>query len=58
MDAEKYGYAWGEDTPDFWHGKCTKAIRELALKTYGVLDTLRATGDSLVEYGAIKLAKR
>ena len=46
------------DTPDFWHGKCTKAIRELGLKPHPVLDTLRATGDSLVEFGAIELARK
>jgi nucleoside-diphosphate-sugar epimerase len=46
------------DTPDFWHSKCTKAIRELGLQTHGVLDTLRATGDSLVAFGAIELAKK
>ena len=46
------------DTPDFWHGKCAKAIRELGLKTYPVLDTLRATGDSLVEFGVIEFAKK
>ena len=45
-------------TPDFWHSKCTKAIRELGLKTHPVLDTLRATGDSLIEFGVVELAKR
>ena len=39
-------------TPDFWHGKCTKAIRELGLKTHPVLKTLKDTGDSLIEFGA------
>jgi len=53
------GGAWRTpDTPDFWHAKCTKAIRELGLKTHPVLDTLRATGDSLVELGAIELASK
>ena len=43
-------------TPDFWHGKCSKAIRELGLKTYPALQTLKDTGDSLIEFGAIELA--
>ena len=45
-------------TPDFWHSKCSKAIRELGLKTYPALQTLNDTGDSLVEFGAIELAKK
>ena len=45
-------------TPDFWHGKCSKAIRELGLKTHSPLQTLKDTGDSLVEFGAIELAKK
>ena len=45
-------------TPDFWHGKCSKAIRELGLKTYPALQTLKDTGDSLIEFGAIELAKK
>ena len=45
-------------TPDFWHGKCSKAIRELGLKTYPALQTLKDTGDSLVEFGVIELAKK
>ena len=45
-------------TPDFYHDKCTKAIRELGLKTYPALQTLKDTGDSLVEFGAIELAKK
>ena len=45
-------------TPDFHHGKCTKAIRELGLKTHPVLKTLKDTGDSLIEFGAIGLAKK
>ena len=45
-------------TPDFWHATCAKAIRELGLKTHPVLDTLRATGDSLIEFGAIEPARK
>ena len=45
-------------TRDFYHDKCTKAIRELGLKTYPALQTLKDTGDSLVEFGAIELAKK
>ena len=45
-------------TPDFWHTKCSKAIRELGLKTHPALQTLKDTGDSLIEFGAIELAKK
>ena len=45
-------------TPDFWRSKCTKAIRELGLKTHPALDTLQATGDSLIEFGAIEPARK
>jgi nucleoside-diphosphate-sugar epimerase len=45
-------------TPDYWHAKCSKAIRELGLKTYPPLQTLKDTGDSLIEFGAIELAKK
>ena len=44
-------------TPDFHHAKCTKAIEELGLKTHSVLETLKATGDSLIEFGVIDAAK-
>ena len=45
-------------TPDFWHTKCSKAIRELGLKTHPALQTLKDTGDSLIEFGVIELAKK
>ncbi len=44
--------------PDFWHGKCSKGIRELGLKTYPALQALKDTGDSLIEFGVIELAKK
>ena len=45
-------------TPDFWHTKCTRAIRELGLKTHPVLDTLQSTGDSLIEFGVVEPARK
>ncbi len=45
-------------TPDEPHAKCTKAIKELGLKTHSVLDTLKDTGDSLIELGAIEPIRR
>jgi nucleoside-diphosphate-sugar epimerase len=43
-------------TPDHPHGKSTKAINELGLKTHTVLETLKDTGDSLIALGAIEPA--
>lgn len=43
------------ESPDFHHAKCTKAITELGLKTHSVRDTLKDTGDSLVEFGCVEL---
>lgn len=40
-------------TPDTPKAKCTKAIKELGLKTHGVRDTLKATADSLMEVAGI-----
>ena len=45
-------------TPDFWHGKCTRAIRELGLKTRPVFNTLQSTGDSLIEFGVVEPARK
>lgn len=45
-------------TPDRPHAKSTKAINELGLKTYSVLDTLKGTGDSLIELGIIVPAQK
>jgi nucleoside-diphosphate-sugar epimerase len=36
--------------------RCTKAINELGLKPHDVRDTLKATGDSLIELGCIEPA--
>ncbi len=36
--------------------KCTKAIKELGLQTHDIQDTLRDTGNSLIELGAIEPA--
>ncbi|MDE0191684.1 MAG: hypothetical protein OXQ90_10035, partial [Gammaproteobacteria bacterium] len=36
--------------------KCRKAIEELGLKTHDVRDTLRDTGNSLIELGVIEPA--
>ena len=47
-----------EDTLDEPHGKCTKAIKELGLKTHTVLETLKDTGDSLIDLGAIEPAMK
>lgn len=38
--------------------RCTKAIEELGLKPHPVLDTLRDTGNSLLELGVINPAKK
>ncbi len=40
-------------TPNQPLAKCTKAINELGLETHTVLETLKDTGDSLVELGVI-----
>lgn len=45
-------------TPDHPHGKSTKAINELGLKTHTILETLKDTGDSLIELGAIEPAMK
>lgn len=45
-------------SPDFHHAKCTKAIKELGLKTHSVLETLKDTGDSLIEFGVIEPARK
>ena len=45
-------------TPDQPHAKCTKAIEELGLKTHTVLETLKDTGDSLIELGVIEPKSR
>ncbi len=37
---------------------CTKAIQELGLKTHSVRQTLKDTGDSLIEFGAIQPARK
>ncbi len=38
--------------------RCTKAITELGLKTHHVRDTLKATGDTLIEFGCITPARK
>ena len=45
-------------TPDYQHGKSTKAIKELGLKTHTILETLKDTGDSLIELALIEPAKK
>ncbi|MDP7640405.1 MAG: NAD-dependent epimerase/dehydratase family protein [Candidatus Hydrogenedentes bacterium] len=45
-------------TPDYTHGKSTRAIKELGLKTHNIRETLKATGDSLIEFGVIEPAKK
>ncbi len=45
-------------TLDEPHAKCTKAIKELGLETHSVLETLKDTGDSLIELGAIEPIRR
>jgi len=46
------------ESPDFHHAKCTKAIEELGLMTHDVLETLKDTGDSLIEFGVIEPAMK
>ncbi len=45
-------------TPDQPHAKCAKAIKELGLKTHSVLETLKDSGDSLIELGVIEPARK
>ena len=45
-------------SPDFHHAKCTKAVQELGLKTHTMIETLKDTGDSLIEFDVIELAKK
>ena len=47
-----------EETLDEPHGKCTKAIKELGLKTHTVVETLKDTGTSLIDVGAITPKKK
>jgi nucleoside-diphosphate-sugar epimerase len=47
-----------EECLDEPHAKCTKAINELGLKTHSVRDTLKDTGDSLINLGAIQPATK
>ena len=42
-----------EPTDRRLRGRCTKAIEELGLVTHGVVDTLRDTGNSLIELGIV-----
>lgn len=46
------------DSFDEPHGKCTKAIEELGLKPHTVEETLKDTGDSIIELLGIELAKK
>ncbi len=45
-------------TPDMPHGKSTKVIEELGLKTHSVDDTLRDTCESLIAIAGIEPARR
>jgi hypothetical protein len=45
-------------TPDHPHGKSTKAINELGLKTHSIGETLKDTGDSLMAFGVIEPAMK
>lgn len=46
------------ETPDHPHGKSNKAINELGLKTHTITETLKDTGDSLMEIAGIEPATR
>ena len=46
------------DTDARLRARCTKAITELGLKTHEVRDTLKATGDTLIEFGCITPARK
>ena len=45
-------------TPDKPHAKCTKAIKELGLEMHSAQETLKDTGDSLIELGVIEPARK
>lgn len=45
-------------TEERLRARCTKAIDELGLKTHDVMDTLKATGETLLEFGLIEPARR
>lgn len=45
-------------TPNYQRGKSTRAIKELGLKPHSIQETLKDTGDSLIELGLIEPAKR
>ena len=46
------------ETPDHPHGKSTRAINELGLKTHTITETLKDTGDSLMAIAGIEAARR